>query len=235
MIILNTVVAESLDYVATAIETAMKGGKPLNAAVADILGAIAKDNLAVVFNGNGYSTEWHEEAAKRGLPNLKTTVDSIPVLQAPEVIALFDKYKVLTPRELHSRYEVSIEHYCKTVNVEAKLVLNMARTMVIPGVLRYLRELAETATAIKAAGGTADTSLLTRISTLSAKLEGKIDALEGVSSAHHSGGPLEEAKYFSSTILPAMKEVRDLSDSLEGLVARDKWGLVPYEDILYIK
>ncbi len=235
MVVLNTVVAESLDYVATTIETAIKGGKTLNVAVGDILGAIAKENLPVVFNGNGYSSEWHEEAAKRGLPNLKTTVDSIPVLQAPEVIALFDKYKVLTPRELHSRYEVSIEHYCKTVNVEAKLVLNMARTMVIPGVLRYLRELAETATAVKAAGGTADTSLLTRISTLSAKLEGKIDALEGVSSAHQSGGPLEEAKYFSGTILPAMKEVRDLSDALEGLVARDKWGLVPYEDILYIK
>jgi glutamine synthetase len=235
MIILNTIVAESLDYVATTIETAIKGGKTLNAAVGDILGAIAKENLPVVFNGNGYSSEWHEEAARRGLPNLKTTVDSIPVLQAPEVIALFDKYKVLTPRELHGRYEVSLEHYCKTVNVEAKLVLNMARTMVMPGVLRYLRELAETFTAVKAAGGTADTSLLTRISTLSAKLEGKIDALEGVSSAHHSGGLLEEAKYFSGTILPAMKEVRDLSDALEGLVARDKWGLVPYEDILYIK
>jgi glutamine synthetase len=235
MIILNTIVAESLDYVATTIETAIKGGKTLNAAVGDILGAIAKENLPVVFNGNGYSSEWHEEAARMGLPNLKTTVDSIPVLQAPEVIALFDKYKVLTPRELHGRYEVSLEHYCKTVNVEAKLVLNMARTMVMPGVLRYLRELAETFTAVKAAGGTADTSLLTRISTLSAKLEGKIDALEGVSSAHHSGGLLEEAKYFSGTILPAMKEVRDLSDALEGLVARDKWGLVPYEDILYIK
>jgi glutamine synthetase len=203
--------------------------------VGDILGSIAKENLPVVFNGNGYSSEWHEEAARRGLPNLKTTVDSIPVLQAPEVIALFDKYKVLTPRELHGRYEVSLEHYCKSVNVEAKLVLNMARTMVVPGVLRYVRELAETCTAVKAAGGTPDASLLTRISALLAKLEAKIDALEGVFGAHHAGGLLEEAKYFSGTILPAMKEVRDLSDTLEGLVARDKWGLVLYEDILYIK
>jgi glutamine synthetase len=235
MIILNTVVAESLDYVATTIETAIKGGKTLNVAVGDILGSIAKENLPVVFNGNGYSSEWHEEAARRGLPNLKTTVDSIPVLQAPEVIALFDKYKVLTPRELHGRYEVSLEHYCKSVNVEAKLVLNMARTMVVPGVLRYVRELAETCTAVKAAGGTPDASLLTRISALLAKLEAKIDALEGVSAAHHAGGILQEAKYFSGTILPAMKEVRDLSDTLEGLVARDKWGLVLYEDILYIK
>jgi glutamine synthetase len=169
------------------------------------------------------------------LPNLKTTVDSIPVLQTPEVIALFDKYKVLTPRELHSRYEIYFEHYCKSVNVEAKLVLTMARTIVMPGVLRYQRELAETCAALKAAGVTPDTSLLTRVSTLATKLEEKIDALEGISSGHHAGGIVEEAKYFCDKVLPSMKEVRDVSDSLEGLVARDKWGLPSYEDILHIK
>jgi glutamine synthetase len=235
MIVLNTVVAESLDYCATTIETAIKGGKALNAAVSELLTSVAKEHLAVVFNGNGYSTEWHEEAARRGLPNLKTTVDSIPVLQAPDVIALFDKYKVLTPRELHSRYEVAFEHYCKSVNVEANLVLTMARTILLPGILRYQLELAETYSAVKAAGVTADSGLLSRVSALTAKLEEKIDALEKIHSVHHSGGIVEEAKNFSHKVLPAMKEVRDVADTLEGLVARDKWGLPAYEDILQIK
>jgi glutamine synthetase len=235
MTVLNTIVAESLDYTATALEGAIKGGKSLNAAVAEILATITKEHSAVVFNGDGYSTAWHEEAARRGLPNLKNTVDSIPVLQAPEVIALFDKYKVLTPRELHSRYEVDFEHYCKSVNVEARLVLTMARTMIMPGVLRYQRELAETCTAVKAAGVAPDTSLLARVSTLAAKLEEKIDALESVYTGHHAADLLQEAKYFCDKILPPMKEVRDVADSLEALVARDKWGLPAYEDILHIK
>jgi glutamine synthetase len=235
MTVLNTIVAESLDYTATALEGAIKGGKSLNAAVAEILATITKEHSAVVFNGDGYSTAWHDEAARRGLPNLKNTVDSIPVLQAPEVIALFDKYKVLTPRELHSRYEVDFEHYCKSVNVEARLVLTMARTMIMPGVLRYQRELAETCTAVKAAGVAPDTSLLSRVSTLAAKLEEKIDALESAYTGHHAADLLQEARFFCDKILPPMKEVRDVADSLEALVARDKWGLPAYEDILHIK
>ena len=235
MLVLNAVVAESLDYVATALETAVKGGKALNAAVADVLATITKEHSAVVFNGDGYSREWHEEAARRGLPNLKTTVDSIPVLQRPEVIALFDKYKILTPRELHSRYEINFEHYIKSVNVEAKLVLSMARTIVMPGVLRYQHDVATTCSAVKAAGVAPDTTLLARLSTLATKLEEKIDALEKIYSAHPTGDVLEEAKYFCDQVLPAMKEVRDVSDTLEGLVARDKWGLPSYEDILFIK
>ena len=235
MLVLNAIVAESLDYVATALETAVKGGKALNAAVAEILGTITKEHSAVVFNGDGYSREWHEEAARRGLPNLKTTIDSLPVLQRPEVIALFDKYKILTPRELHSRYEIGLEHYCKSINVEAKLVLSMARTIVMPGVLRFQREVAETCSAVKAAGVAPDTSLLARLSTLTAKLEEKIDALEKVYAGHHAGDLLEEAKYFCDQVLPAMKDVREVADTLEGLVARDRWALPAYEDILFIK
>jgi glutamine synthetase len=235
MLVLNTVVAESLDHVATVLEEAIKGGKSLNAAVAETLASIVKEHSAVVFNGDGYSHEWHEEAARRGLPNLKTTVDSIPVLQQPEVIALFDKYKILTPRELHSRYEISLEHYCKSVNVEAKLVLTMARTIVMPGILRYLREVAETCGAVKAAGAAPDTVLLARMAPLAAKLEEKVGGLEKILSTQHAGKPLEEAKYFCDKVLPAMKDVREVSDTLEGLVARDKWGLPAYEDILFIK
>ena len=121
LVALNTAIAESLDDVATKLEAAVAGGKKLNAAIQDVLGEIIQQHGAVVFNGDGYSAEWHAEAEKRGLPNYKTTVDALPVLQQPATVALFDKYKVLSPRELHSRYEIYLEQYVKTVNVEAKL------------------------------------------------------------------------------------------------------------------
>jgi glutamine synthetase len=235
MVVLNTVVAESLDFVATALEAATSKGTPLNVAVSELLAGIVKEHGAVIFNGDGYSAEWHAEAARRGLPNLKTTVDALPALQRPEVVDLFAKYKVLTPRELHSRYEINFEQYCKSVHVEAKLAIGMARTMILPGVLRYVREVAETATALKAAGVSPDTALLGRLGNLTNKLEEKVDALEKAF-AHHAGDtPVKEAAYLCDTILPAMKDVREAADALESLVARDRWGLPTYEDMLFIK
>jgi glutamine synthetase len=235
MVVLNTIMAESLDYVATALESAMAAGKPLNTAVTEVLAAIYSEHGAVVFDGNGYSKEWHAEAEKRGLPNLKTTVQALPSLQKPETIALFEKYKVLSPRELHSRYEIYFEQYCKTINVEANLVLGMARTLIQPGVLRYQKDLADTFTAVKAAGVSSDTTLLQRISTLASTLETKVAALEKVFPHHGAESVEKEAAYFADTVLPAMKEIRDVSDTLEGLVARDRWGIPIYEDILFIK
>ena len=112
----------------TKLEAAVGSGKKLNAAIQDVLAEIVQQHGAVIFDGNGYSAEWHAEAEKRGLPNYKTAVDALPVLQKPEVIALFDKYKVLSPRELHSRYEIYLEQYSKTVNVEAKLTAKIGKT-----------------------------------------------------------------------------------------------------------
>ena len=132
LIAVNTAVTESLDYVATTLESAIKSGKALNAAITDLLTDIAKNHLAVVFNGDGYSAEWHAEAEKRGLPNLKTSIDALPVLHQSDVSALFDKYKVLTPRELESRYEIYLEQYSKTVNVEANLTAKIGRTTILP-------------------------------------------------------------------------------------------------------
>src|SRR5581483_5482117 len=117
---LNTIMAESLDYIATKLEKASKG--KFNEAVADVLSEIAKDHSAVIFNGNGYSEEWHKEAAKRGLPNLKTTPDALPVITAKETIAAYEKYGVLTKRELEARRDIAYEQYCKAINVEANLV-----------------------------------------------------------------------------------------------------------------
>jgi glutamine synthetase len=235
MVALNTIVAESLDFVASNLEAAIKAGKSLNTAVTEVLAGIIKDHGSVVFDGNGYSKEWHSEAEKRGLPNLRTTVQALPAFQRPEVVALFEKYKVLTSRELFSRYEIYFEQYCKTVNVESKLVLGIARTQILPAVLRYQRELAETCAAVKEVGITASTDLLQRVSTLAATLEKRIEVLDKVMHQHTAHDVVKEATQFADAVLPAMLEVREVSDTLEGLVARDHWPLPIYEDILFIK
>jgi glutamine synthetase len=232
--VINTIVAESLDFMASSLEASVAAGKPLNTAIAELLASVYKEHGAVCFNGDGYTKEWHEEAAKRGLPNLKTTVDSLPELQKPETIALFEKYKVLTPRELHARYEVYFEQYVKSVNVEAKLALNMARTMILPGVLRYQGEVAKTVSTVKALGFTLDTALIEKICGLVATFEKQTDALEKVM-AHHAGSVTKEAAHLCDVVLPAMKELRKTSDTLEGLVAHDLWGIPQYEDMLFIK
>ena len=171
LVALNTTIAESCDYIATKLEAALAGGKKLNAAIQEVLAEIIKQHGAVIFDGNGYSAEWHAEAEKRGLPNYKTAVDALPVLQKKEVIALFDKYKVLSPRELHSRYETYLEHYSKSVNVEANLTAKIAKTTILPAALHYQRQLAENANAVKAAGFAPDTAVLKQVTELIAKLQ----------------------------------------------------------------
>ncbi len=130
---LNAIIAESIDYMATKLEAATAGGKSLNSAVQTLLTEVTREHSAIVYNGNGYTEEWHAEAAKRGLPNLKTSIEALPVFEKPEVVKLFDKYGILTPRELKSRFEVSLEQYIKTVQVEEKLVTHIATAAVLPG------------------------------------------------------------------------------------------------------
>ena len=135
-IALNIAVTESLDYIATELEKATEGGKTLEAAVAELLPKLIKENKRIIFNGNNYSTEWEKEAGKRGLLNLKNTVDALPQLVTQgDVIALFEKYKVLNERELHARYEIMVETYNKTVNVEGQLMVLMANRYILPAAL----------------------------------------------------------------------------------------------------
>jgi glutamine synthetase len=235
LIALNTIVAESCDYIATKLEAALASGKKLNAAIQDVLSEIITQHGAVVFNGNGYAAEWHAEAEARRLPNYKTAVDALPVLNSPEVIALFDKYKVLTPRELHGRYEIALEQYCKSVNVEARLTTKIGKTMILPAALRYQGELAGLAAHVKAAGGTPDMSVLGQISDLVTKLEAALTGLDAATAHHGAESALAEAKHFVAAVLPAMLKVREAADALEGVVADDLWPLPTYQEILFIK
>src|SRR5262249_29888028 len=153
-IALNVAVTESLDAIATELEKSVKGGKPLEKAVGELLPKVIKENKHIIFNGNNYSKEWEKEAEKRGLLNLRNTVDALPQLVTPEVIAAFEKYKVLKARELKARYEVMVETYNKSVNVEGQLMVLMANRYILPAALEYQKKVADSVAAVKAAGGT---------------------------------------------------------------------------------
>ena len=236
LVALNTIVAESLDYIATALEKATKGdAKKLNAAVQKILQQIIKENGDVIFNGNNYSEEWHREATRRGLPNLKTSVEALPVIGSKEVVSLMEKYKVLSKRETHSRMDIYIEQYCKAVNVEANLMIEMGKTKIYPAAIRYQGELAAAAASLKAAGYPSDSSKLNQVISLTKGLHESIGSLEGAMNHHGARSPLDEAKHFCHDVLPAMQKVRQYTDELEEIVADDLWPLPTYQEMLFIK
>jgi glutamine synthetase len=236
LVVLNTIVAESLDYIATKLEQATGGDpKKLNAEVQKVLQEIAGANKAVIFNGNGYSEEWHAEAEKRGLPNMKNTLASLPVLISSKNIAMFTKYGVLNEREMHSRYEVYAERYCKDINAEALCAISMAKTMILPAAYRYQGELAGVAASLKAVGKNAHLGTLETLTGLVAELEGCIEKLESAAEHHVSGDVIAHCKHYSDTVIPAMTAVRTIADKLETIVADNLWPLPTYREMLFIK
>src|ERR671934_239346 len=152
-IALNVAVTESLDYMATELEKSTKAGKSIEQAVAELLPRVIKENKQIIFNGNNYSKEWERDAAKRGLLNLRNTVDALPQLVTKDVVATFEKYKVLNERELHARYEIMLETYNKTVNVEGQLMVLMANRYILPAALEYQKRVGHSVTAVRQAGG----------------------------------------------------------------------------------
>ncbi len=236
LVAMNTIVAESLDYCATQLEEAIAGDpSKLHGELQKLLAQIINDHGAVVFNGDGYSAEWHEEAAKRGLLNLKTTADALPQLETPEVKELFTKYEVLSERELESRLEIYLEQYCMTAQVESKLTLEMARTLIFPAAIRYQNELASTCANLKCLGYEFDTDTLDRITDLVKYLQDSISALDDVLSEEPNGDMIAHAMFISETVLPAMNFIRKYADELEGLVADDLWPLPTYQEMLFIR
>ena len=226
--------ADSLDYLATVLEKAVADGEDFDQAVQKLLTEIITEHGDVVYNGDGYSEKWQIEAAERGLPNLKTTLDAIPELIKPESIELFEKYGVFNERELHSRYEVRLEQYVLTVAVEAKLTLEVGSTIVLPAAIRYQTELAQNVAALKAAGVEPSTAALEMVSAPIADLEAGLASLKAALSDHSAETALDEAKHAKDGLLPAMAAVRNAADALEGVVADDLWPLPTYQEMLYI-
>jgi glutamine synthetase len=194
-----------------------------------ILSGIAQANKQVLFEGNGYSEEWHAEAARRGLPNNRTTVDALPALTTPEAKALFAKFGVLSERELQARADINWERYVKVQNIEANTALDMARTMILPAAVRYLGELYS---AGPAARGVA--SLCTKVGELTDRLARSIEELEHAQHAAHAAGTVqEEARAFVDTVIPAQNALREAADELETVVADDLWPLPKYRELLF--
>ena len=233
--ILNTMVAESLDYMATELEKAIKSGKTLNIAIQDLLPKIIKESKHVIFNGDNYTEEWHKEAEKRGLPNLKNTVDCLPLITEKGTIDLFTKYKVYTKRELESRAVIFAEAYVKTLTIEANTMLMMAKTMILPSAIRYQTELAQAVATGKAAGIESPAC-----ETLKAVVEAIVDcqkktaALEKACSHHAEGEVYDHAKYARDKVFSAMGELRKTGDKIETMIADDLWPLPTYREMLFL-
>jgi glutamine synthetase len=229
--ILNTIIAESLDYMATKLENA---DGDFNTAVQSLLKEIITEHNNIIFNGDNYSQEWHEEAAQRGLPNLRSTVEALPSFGDKEAADLFEKYSVLTHQEVESRLEVMLEQYVKAIQVEAKLTLEMGRTMIWPAAVRYQSELATTCANLKTVGYEFDTNTLDKVTHLVKLLQDGLIHLEGLM-AHEADDLLAEAQYIRENLVPQMAAVRECADELEGYVADDLWPLPTYQEMLFIK
>jgi glutamine synthetase len=236
LVALNTMMADSLNYVATQLEKKTKGDpKKLNGAVQDVLQQIIKDHGSVIYNGDNYVEAWYKEAVKRGLPNLSNTVDALPALVAKKNISLMEKYNVLSPREMESRCEIYLERYVKDVAVESKLTWEIAKTTIFPAAIKYQHELATTALALKQLGKAPCTAVLDELSGLVQELEKAINALAGALEHHADGSTLDHAKYARDHIVPAMAKTREIADKLECIVSDEFWPLPTYQEMLFIK
>jgi glutamine synthetase len=223
--VLNTAVADSLAQLADALEKLKPGDM---AGLGTILSAIAKDHSKVLFEGNGYSEEWHAEAARRGLPNNKSTVDALPALATPKAKQVFSRFEVLSERELEARTEVFWERYVKVQNIEANTALDIARTMILPAAVKYLGQLGA------AGSSTGVTSISGKVSGLVDQLVAACDDLEAAQHAAHEAGSVhDEAKAFASKVIPAQEALRTVADELESLVADDLWPLPKYRELLF--
>ena len=233
--ILNTIVAEVLSEVASRLENA----KDVCAEVKAILTEYVTKHKNVVFNGNGYSDEWVVEAEKRGLPNIKTTVEATKALIEEKNLAVMEKHAVLSRVEMESRYEIALETYVKTINIEALTMIEMAKRQILPAVIKFATTLAASINTIKATGVVADltaqTELLTEVSSLTAALKKNIAVLEEsvdkASNAH--GDTYEQASLFRFDVFEKMAELRTVADTLETLVDKDVWPMPTYGDLLF--
>src|SRR5262245_9782246 len=234
----NPIGAESLARIAPQLEKAVEvEGKDLNRAIQHLLPGILKESKKVVFNGDNYTDEWHKEAERRGLPNLRNTVDSLPVILRRDTVELFGKYKVYSERELQSRHTIFSENYVKTVTIEGNLTSMMARTMILPAALRYQAEVAQAVNATKAAGvdNSDQAELLKSLTKTITDFQNAVATLDKALAHHAEGDPFAHAKYARDQVLPAMNAVRTLGDKLETLVADDLWPLPTYREMLFIK
>lgn len=235
LVAMNTILADSLDWMADQLEAKLGSGMELNAAIHDILRDIIRDHGAIIFNGNGYSSEWHEMAVKeRGLPNLKTTADALPVLREKYIEDLFIQEGVLTPVELGSRFEAYAEQYIQSIEVEAKLVVSMVKTIIYPAAMRHLSELSLSLSNLSEIGIDVGKENAQKVADLVKSMMTSVEKLGDLLTKHFAT-PEEHMQFCANTLKPLMDKVRGYADALEGEVADDLWPLPTYQEMLFIK
>ena len=225
--VLNTAVADSLKQLADELDKLTPGDFE---GLTRILSGIARANKQVLFEGNGYSEEWHQEAARRGLPNNRTTVDALPSLTTDKAKALFSGFGVLSERELNARVGIYWERYVKVGSIEASCALDIAKTMILPAAARYLGELAGGASS----GSRGIASVAEKVASLADGLVDGIHALEhALHEAHDAGSVEAEARVYVDVVIPAQNALREVADELETLVADELWPLPKYRELLF--
>ena len=232
--ILNTAVAKELKGYADELESA----EDFTSAAIALVKRTIRDHRRVIFNGNGYTAEWEEEAARRGLPNKKNTPAALPALIDPKNIQLMEDFGVLTKVEMHSRYEVEMEHYSKIINIEALTMLEMARKQLLPAINAYMSEVANTAASklavSEAISVRSETKTLTRLSTDADAMSDAIDALQAaVDTAEAMTDESAKAVSFHDDVLPKMDALRAAADDAETICGEDYWPLPSYSKMLY--
>ncbi len=236
LVAMNTLLADSLNWVADTLEAKIAKGTDLDAAILETLKEIIDNHGAVVFGGNGYSAEWHKIAVEeRGLANLKTAADALPVLKEKYIEELFDKLGVLSPVELASRFEIYAEQYILAIEVEAKLVISMIKTGIYPAVVKYLSELSATLSSLKNNGIELDESRLLVISEQLNSLTATVDTLKSAIAQHDFDSIEEHLQFCAKTIRPLMDEARVFADALESEVSDELWPFPTYQEMLFIK
>ncbi|BAG00727.1 glutamine synthetase III [Microcystis aeruginosa] len=236
LVAMNTILADSLTWVADNLESRMKAGEDLNTAAQGVLKEIMDKHRNVIFGGNGYSPEWHKMAVEeRGLANLRTTADALPVLKADYIEELFARMGVLTPVELESRFDVYAEQYLLAIEVEAKLVVSMAKTIIYPAAVRYLSELSLAIANAAAIGIEMDKESAQTVSNLIKLLMDGVSKLSEATAKDDFDSIEEHMQYSAQTIRPLMDKVREYADTLEGEVADNFWPLPTYQEMLFVK
>jgi glutamine synthetase len=236
--VLNTIVADSLAYMATEIEKG-KAQKGLEAAINDVVVDLFKKHQRILFNGNGYSAEWHQEAHKRGLPNFRNAVDAIGNFGNAKNVALFERFGVLSSKEVESRMNIQFEAYSKAIAVEGQSALSIARTMLLPAAQRSQLAVAQSLAAAKACGIEVKAQEK-RLREMSLRIEGLVTAIEDLSAQfdhaeHHAGAPGDHAKTYRDKVVPAMYRLREFADGLETMVDDAEWPLPKYREILFLQ
>ena len=231
-VVLNTIVAEAFSEACDVLEKADN----FDEAVHDLIKKYATEHQKVVFDGNGYSDAWVEEAERRGLPNIRSMVEAIPALTTDKAINMFEKFKVFTKAELESRAEIKFESYAKAINIEARTMIDMASKQIIPAIIKYTKELADTVVAVKEAGADASVQaeLLTEVSGLLAESKKALEALKVVTdqaAAMEEGE--DQARFYHFDVVPAMEALRAPVDKLEMIVDKEAWPMPSYGDLIF--